>query len=326
MSKWWLKALGEVPEVVLAGFVDIRLDAAEARRAEYGKPAEVGSDLGAQLKALKPDLVFDCSVPEAHHDVTLAALGAGCHVLGEKPMAENLDKARDMVRAAAKAGKLYAVIQNRRYDPRIRAFRSLLAGGKLGRLHTLHSDFFLGPHFGGFREAMDHVLLLDMAIHSFDAARYLSGADPVAVTCQDFNPPGSWYQHGASAVAVFEMSGGLVYTYRGSWCAEGLNTTWECDWRALAEKGSATWDGADRFRAQAVQKTGGFMSEWADLAVEVDPKAKQGGHAGILREFVDCVLRGGVPETVCSDNLKSLAMVTAAIESAETGKKVLIEA
>ena len=66
-----------------------------------------------------------------------------------------------------------------------------------------------------------------MAIHTFDMARFISGADPVAVYCKEWNPSGSWYDHDASAIAIFEMTGGIVYTYRGSWCAEGLNTTWE---------------------------------------------------------------------------------------------------
>ena len=46
----------------------------------------------------------------------------------------------------------------------------------------------------------------------------------------------------------------------------------------------------------------------------------------IIRDFIDHIKgEGGVPQTVCTDNIKSLVMVHAAIESAETGKKVKIE-
>ena len=114
---------------------------------------------------------------------------------------------------------------------------------------------------------MEHVLLLDMAIHTFDAARLIAGADPVAVYCKEWNPPGSWYDHDASAVAVFEMSGGIVYTYRGSWCAEGLNTSWECDWRVIGTQGSVTWDGAEAFSAQVISETGAFRSEYDDVEI-----------------------------------------------------------
>ena len=61
-----------------------------------------------------------------------------------------------------------------------------------------------------------------MAIHTFDAARFLAGADPVSVICHEWNPPGSWYDHDASAVAVFELSGGILYTVFQAGCAGAL--------------------------------------------------------------------------------------------------------
>jgi len=92
-------------------------------------------------------------------------------------------------------------------------------------------------------------------------------ADPVSVFCQEWNPPGSWYDHDASAVAVFQLSDGIVFTYRGSWCAEGRNTSWESDWRVIGQKGSITWDGGEGFAAQVVSKPGGFRSELADVQI-----------------------------------------------------------
>jgi predicted dehydrogenase len=271
-------------------------------------------------------MVFDLTVPEAHLGVTLTALRHGCHVLGEKPIADTLEHARQMVAAAQASGRLYAVIQNRRYDPNIRAVRRCLESGAFGPITTVNSDFYIGAHFGGFRDRMEHVLLLDMAIHTFDAARLISGTDPVSVYCQEWNPAGSWYNHDASAVAFFEMTGGVVYTYRGSWCAEGLNTTWESEWRIVGQAGSVKWDGAAGIQAQVVAERSGFISKWRDVTVSPYQDAdKVGGHAGLIREFVRCVKSGAIPETICTDNIKSLAMVFAAIEGAQTGRVVRIE-
>jgi predicted dehydrogenase len=277
------------------------------------------------LEQVSPDVVFDCTVPEAHINVTLEALEHGCHVMGEKPMADSMENAHKAVEAAEKAGKIYAVIQNRRYDPRIRRLRSFLESGTIGPITTVDCDFYIGAHFGGFRDHMEHVLLLDMAIHTFDAARFITGADPVSVYCREWNPSGSWYDHDASAVAVFGMTGGIVYTYRGSWCAEGLNTAWECDWRIIGENGSVKWDGGSNFQVQTVAESGGFFSKWKDMEMPPhDPGDKVGGHAGLIKEFIKCVRTGGVPETVCTDNIKSLAMVFGAIESAGVGRSVEI--
>lgn len=327
MAGTWLKAIQEVGSIELVGFVDIREAAAQQRAAESGAPAPViGTDLATVLKAAKPEVVFDCTIPEAHHRVALTALAHGCHVLGEKPLADSMAHAREMVGAAKQAGKIYAVIQNRRYDARIRRLKNFLATGALGDVTTLDCDFYIGAHFGGFRDKMRHVLLLDMAIHTFDAARYITGANAVAVYCKEWNPRGSWYDMDASAIAVFEMANGLMYTYRGSWCAEGLNTSWECDWRIIGTKGSAKWNGSDGFQAEVVTKTGGFRSETVPVDWPVhDPGAKIGSHAGLLREFVDCIRTGQTPETISSDNIQSLAMVFAAIESAETGKRVEVK-
>ena len=111
----------------------------------------------------------------------------------------------------------------------------------------------------------------------------------------------------------------------GSWCAEGLNTSWHCNWRIIGEKGSVTWDGHETFQAEYVKKAGGFTSEMKSAKIPIRcPKKKDGGHGGVINEFLDCVRNGGTPETICTDNMKSLAMVFGAIKSAETGRKVKI--
>ena len=326
MSRRWLEVAAQLDCLEVVGLVDLNEEAAKGKAADFGPPdAALGTDLAAVLDSTAPDLVFDCTVPEAHVHVTLEALKHGCHVMGEKPLADSMENARKMVAAAQEAGKLYAVIQNRRYDPRIRRLSKFLASGALGRITTINSDFYLGAHFGGFRDRMEHVLLLDMSIHTFDQARLLTGADPVGVYCKEWNPAGSWYDHDASAMALFDMTDGLVYNYRGSWCAEGLNTSWECDWRILCERGSAKWDGGDTMTAQVVRQTGGFMSEMEEVEIPpAEPAEKTGGHEGLIREFVHCVQTGDTPETICSDNIKSLAMVFGAIESAEAGRAVEI--
>ncbi|NJM05812.1 Gfo/Idh/MocA family oxidoreductase [Candidatus Gracilibacteria bacterium] len=324
ISAEWLRAAAQMPDLAIVGLVDLRLAAAEARAVEFGlTAAQTGDDLVAMLAATQPDIVFNVTIPAAHLAVTLTALAQGCHVLCEKPLADSMDAARRTVAAAEDAGRLVAIIQNRRYQPQIRRLRRLIAAQQLGALTTLTSDFYLGPRFGGFRDEMQHVLLLDMAIHTFDMARFLIGADPVAVFCKEWNPAGSWYAHGASAIALFEMSDGSVYSYRGSWCAEGAPTSWESSWRIVGSSGSALWDGAEQLTAAAVSGPGGFFADTTDLIVPaLADDDRIGGHAGLIAEFAACVRAGTTPETHVADNIKSLAMVFAAIESATTRRMV----
>jgi predicted dehydrogenase len=326
MSRAWLDAASQTPNLEIVGLVDVIEEAARKRAAEYNlESAAIDTDLATVLASTSPDVVFNCTIPEAHTSVTLTAFEHGCHVLGEKPLADSMEDARKLIEAARKAGKLFAVIQNRRFEPGVRRARAFLQSGAIGPLTTINSDFYIGAHFGGFRDHMEHVLLLDMAIHTFDAARFLSGADPVAVYCKEWNPAGSWYDHGASAVATFEMSNGLIYTYRGSWCAEGFPTTWESDWRFIGQNGTLKWTNGADVQAQVVAATGGFQSTYQDVAVPLyDGVDDVAGHKSLIQEFVTCIQTGAEPETICTDNIKSLAMVFGAIESAETGKRVKI--
>lgn len=334
ISRTWLDAIRLIPDLEMVGFVDINAEAAASRRAQYGgRSAQFSDDLSQTLEETRPDIVFDCTVPQAHFSVTMAALQHGCHVLGEKPLADTMAGARAMVQAAQDAGKIYAVMQNRRYDPNIRRLCAFLTSGAIGRVTTINCDFMIGAHFGGFRDLMRHVLLLDMAIHTFDAARLIAGSapgihggDPVAVYCKEWNPAGSWYAHDASAIAIFDMTGGLVYTYRGSWCAEGLNTAWESNWHIIGTDGSARWDGQASIEVEVVVHRGSFISK--TRAVDPPPYdgvGRVGGHAGCIQEFVECVRSSELPETVCTDNIRSLAMVFGAIKSAEHGKSVAID-
>ena len=327
ISEAWLKANQTINELEIVGLIDLDLSAAEQRKEEFGlAEAYTGTDMKAAIDTVGPDLVFDCTVPGAHMSIATTAMEMGCNVFGEKPLADSLCNARKIVQTMEKTNRVHAVMQNRRYLSGSRRMQAFLASGEIGTLTTLNADFYLGAHFGGFRDRMEHVLLLDMAIHTLDLGRMLAGANPVSVYCREWNPTNSWYDHDASAIAIFEFDNGVVFTYRGSWCAEGLNTSWESDWRAIGTKGSVLWDGNNEFKVETVKATGSFIST---LEVKDMPPMTEGtiigGHEGAIRSFVLAMLNDERPETISTDNFKSLAMVMAAIESAETGLPVKIQ-
>lgn len=330
MSKGWLTALQEHPllqgRVAVVGLVDLHQPTAQARAAEFGlSGAIIHTDLDAVLSATKPDLLFDVVIPAARSEVVATGLRHGCHVLTEKPMATTLAAGREMIAQASAAGRIHAVVQNRRFISGVRRIRRLIESGALGEVTALHCDFFVGAHFGGFREEMENVLLLDMAIHTLDAARFMAGVAPRAVYCLETNPRGSWYAHGAAANAIFEFDDGIVFNYRGSWCAEGANTSWESAWRIIGTKGTLTWDGEEAFAANVVDGDSGFFRDLAPIEVPAPHDIEQThGHASVIAEFLDAIETGRQPETAGNDNIKSLAMVFAAIESAKTRQRVAI--
>ena len=325
MSNAWLDYAAEREDAEIVGLVDIFEESAKAMAAKRGLNVPTFTDLSAALKETDANLVFDVTIPASHKMIVTTAMQAGCNVMGEKPMAETYADAREIVELSKQTGKRYAVMQNRRYLKQIRAYRDVIRKEEIGILGTLNADFYIGAHFGGFRDTMDNPLIVDMAIHTFDQARFITGADPVSVYCHEFNPPGSWYKGNASAIAIFEMSDGSVFTYRGSWCSEGMNTSWEADWRAIGSKGTACWSGSDMPTAEAVDSSKPQQFQNVMKKVEVTEEWKgQEGHRGCFDEMFAALEEGRPAETDCLDNIKSVAMVFGAIESARTGKKVML--
>jgi predicted dehydrogenase len=329
MSKVWTDFASERTDVEIVGLVDIREESAKAVAQRYQLDVPTFTDIESALREVpSANVVFDVTIPESRYEIVTAAMRAGCHVFAEKPMAVDLEEARSMVQLAEQHGVSYAVMQNRRYMPTIRAVRSGLASGLIGRVGEMHADFYIGAHFGGFRDVMDHPLILDMAIHTFDQARFMIGADPVSVYCHEFNPPGSWYQGNASAICIYEMSDGSVFTYRGSWCSEGMNTPWEANWRIIGERGTMVWKDGEWPTCECIDESQPlkFMHAYKHVTVPEASDVVRDGHMGCLDEMFAAIIAGRKAETDARDNIQSIAMVLCAIESARTGRKIAINA
>lgn len=312
MGRAWLAAIAAEPAVELVGLVDLDVDAARAALADGATGVVVGTDLAQVAAASGAEAVIDVAVPQAHHPLTTTALFAGLPVLGEKPVAETLPEALSLAAASRVSGTRFVVSQSRRYNRHVFALREQVR--VLGDLGSASVEFFKAPRFGGFREQMPYPLLVDMAIHQFDLARFLLAADPVAVYCESFNPPWSWFRGDASAEAVVEMDGGVRLRYSGSWCAPGHETSWNGRWRITGERGTALWDGD-----HAPELDGDPLGPPADVA---DPGQEI---VGSLAAFARGVREDGPLMCEVDDNVLSLATVFAAIDSARTGERVLLD-
>jgi predicted dehydrogenase len=304
LGPFWAHEVNLSPDTELVGWVDLDPARVKAAAAEIGVDVTAGSDLATMLQELEPDFVVNVTAPAAHHAVTLTALEHGAHVLTEKPLATSMDEAREMIAAADRAGKLLMVSQNRRYMPELRAFREEVEA--LGPLSSITCEFHRNHRDAAaeFLFAFPQPLLLDMAIHLFDGARAITGADPLTVYCDSYSPPWSWYEGPAAAAAVFRMSGDLRFSFVGNWAAPRDETSWTGWWRAIGEGGIATWDGED--------------------TADRDP-ARFLGLEGSLADFVAALRTGSVPQGECHDNVKSLAMCHAAVESAALGAPVSVD-
>lgn len=313
MGKKWISALTASPDVELVGLVDLNLTAAETALQEAGlEDVATGTSLTEVATATAAQAVVNVTVPVAHHPTNVEALFAGLPVLCEKPVAPTVSQGLSLAAAAEVSGQLLMISQSRRYYGNLADLKEQLPS--LGDVGIVTTEFFKAPHFGGFREEMEHVLLVDMAIHAFDVARYLLDQEPVSVYCEEYNPSWSWYAGDAATTAVFEFSGGARYVYSGSWCSPGLETSWNGNWRISGAHGTASWDGEN---PAVVEMPGDGSLPAAGRASTGRQEAEE--IAGSLAEFVRALRTGTMPSGEVHSNVLSLAMVEAAVLSA--GKK-----
>ncbi|WP_427888819.1 Gfo/Idh/MocA family protein [Kribbella sp. GL6] len=307
MGRAWLRTIAANPSVQLVGLIDLDVNVARAAADENGHPdvPVAGSidELAVDFEAL-----IDVTVPVAHPKVSVEALLRGVPVLCEKPLAETVRECLVMAAASEVSGKLLMVSQSRRYFRAVNAFQKQLA--ELGPIGTLSCEFYKAPHFSGFRERMAEPLLVDMAIHQFDLSRKLIGSEPVSVYCDSYNPSWSWFDGNAAASAIFTYADGTRFTFVGSWCAPGLETSWNGLWRASTPGGTATWDGDNAPVAEPA-----VPAPLGDEPEEI---------AGSLAEFVHAIRTSTTPQSEVHSNVISLAMVEAAVRSANTGVPVRI--
>ncbi len=313
-SRLWLPTLTRLDRFDLRALVDADVELARERAAEQGVAAPVLPDLSSALAERAPELVIDLTPPGNRLLLAAQAFDAGCDVFCEKPLATSIAAARELVELADARGRRLWVMQNRRHHPAMRALRRAIADGLLGDLILVAADFYkdVDPT-GHFIGTMPSPLLADMAIHTFDQARYLVGADPIDVTAHEWNPPGSRFAGDASAVCTFRFPREVTFSYRGSWVASGQETTWFSTWRIIGTRGTAAWDGDGEPVVEVVEDGRARPVRLPDSAG--DPNDHPAAIPAMLAAYA-----AGLPgETVAGDNIRSLAMVHAALEASRTG-------
>jgi predicted dehydrogenase len=321
----WLRALSTMgDEAELVGLVDHAPPILEAAGGDAGVPPGARfTDLAAALATDGADMALVVVPPEAHRPVATACLSAGLPVLVEKPLAGRWEDCLALAETADRAGRELAVSQNYRYRPVIETARQVLASGRLGAIGQAQVEFRLHHDFRGtFREAMQHPLILDMAVHHFDLIRWVTGLEPRNVAAHTWNPPWSQFAGDASAVCLFTMDNGARVVYTASWHPRGQVTDWNCVWRVECERGYLVLDrdvirvyeGDDPHRP-------GSPDEEEVVPLVALPRSDQ---AAVLTDFADAVRTGRPAPTTARDNLRSIEMVFAAVEAAETGAHVVL--
>ncbi|HEV2232040.1 MAG TPA: Gfo/Idh/MocA family oxidoreductase [Terriglobia bacterium] len=185
---------------------------AEAAAKQFGWD-EVETDWRKVVERRDID-VIDISTPgNLHHEMGIAAAQAGKHIICEKPLANTLAEAKDMLRAVERAGVKHMIMHNYRKIPAVAFARKLIEGGKIGDMYHYHGaylqDWIMDPNFPLVwrleKKFAGSGALGDIGAHAIDLAQYLN-SDIQAVV---------------SHVTTFIKKRPLVGGGAGSWGAKG---------------------------------------------------------------------------------------------------------
>lgn len=165
-----------ISEVEVAAIADVDLKCAQelAGRLHVAKAVE---DYHTILSDPDIDAVAICSSTDTHARIVVEAAQAGKHIFCEKPIDFDLAKIDAALQAVDKAGVKLQIGFNRRFDPNFRTVRAMIAEGKIGDVHILRitSRDPAPPPVSYVK--VSGGMFLDMTIHDFDMARYLSGSE-----------------------------------------------------------------------------------------------------------------------------------------------------
>jgi predicted dehydrogenase len=177
----------ENPIALLVGVCDRIRERADAAAKNLGVPAFY--DAAQMLTALKPDL---CSVTTGgyeygsdHYEPTMQALEAGCHVLCEKPICNEIPQAEQMVAKAREKRRCFGVNLNHRFTPAAVLARKWVDEGRLGHPLFINMSMWIkNPN-----ESAPYFQLKALHPHTIDVMRYYCG-DIEAVQCFALKAPG----------------------------------------------------------------------------------------------------------------------------------------
>lgn len=324
MGGWgrsWAKNIVQPnPNVDLVACVDMEPTMLLQAQQDLDIPAErCFSTLATALDAFACDAVLITTTLPGHVPTTREALEAGKHVLVEKPFAPTVQEAQHLVELAARKHLTLMVSQNYRYFPAVEVVRKLVREGSLGAVGTVNLDFRryanTAPRDGSNRHyTIWQPLLADMSIHHFDLMRFVLGQEPTDIVCQAWNPPWSNFTEAAAGAAIINFSSGTVVSYRGSWVSPGPQTFWSGEWRMECAGGEITWTSRGTPLPDSVTiRRLGKDAEQVKL-----PNYPVTDRHGSLAAFLEAVQSGQEPGSSGRDNLKTLVLMYAAIESART--------
>jgi predicted dehydrogenase len=299
----------------LAGIVTGTPAKAKKWSAQYNLPAKniYNYDTMEQM-ADNPDIdvVYVVTPNALHAEHTIKAAKAGKHVLCEKPMEVSSEKCQQMIDACKKAGRQLAIGYRLHFEPNNLECVRLAREKVFGNLKLIQADF-------GFRIGdptqwrLNRALagggpLMDVGIYALQAARYISGEEPVTITAVESTIDHVKFKEVEESIAwQMKFPSGVIASCDSTYNFGGLNR-----YQAFAEKG---W-----FQLSPAYSYGGIQGKRSDGEQINFPAMDQ--FAAEMDNFAECILKNQPTTVSGEEGLRDIKIMMAIYEAARSGKTV----
>ncbi len=285
----------------------------QAYRDKFYPEAFVTTDYRELLRRDEIEVVDIATHPEDRVEIIEAALGAGKHVLSQKPFVVDLDVGERLVEMAGARGVKLAVNQNGRWAPHFSFIRQALKAGLIGELMSAHfsahwdHNWIIGTKF----EEIESLVLYDFGVHWFDlASHFFADRKALRVSAFATRAAGQRAKPPMLAQATIEFEDGqasLVFN---------ANVTLGQEDRTVVAGSAGT-----------IISAGPSLSEQTVTLYTADGYARpqlegtwfREGFHGAMGELLCAIEESREPADSARDNLRSLGLCFAAIASAAEG-------
>jgi predicted dehydrogenase len=306
------------PLAQLVGVCDIIPERADLASNRLGVPGFY--DAQEMLRALKPDLVSVTTggyeYGSDHYLPTLQAFEAGCHVLCEKPISNDISKAEEMVAKGREKGLCFGINFNHRFTPAARVAKRWQEEGRLGHLLFINMSIWIKNP----AESSPYFHLKALHPHSVDIMRHFCG-DVEAVQCFATIAPGRtiW----TTAQINMRFKNGVVGHLTGSYDIERGHPMERCEVAGL--KGRFVLE--DMFRELTLYPAGNLEKTVYTNPIFGGMGSFEDTFANRIHAFLEQVTNHVAPDAIDGtgqDGLAAQKVLQAVIDSLITEKVVYV--
>ncbi len=285
----------------------------EAVQRKHGV-AQGFDSLEAMVAGAEWDVAVVCTPTSVRQPTIEALAAAGKHVFVEKPFADNLAEAQQMVAASERANIRIAVNQNFRYHYPFEWARQMVQSGRIGKVVSIaHQDISFRQD-AGWRTSMERHAMSVMGVHWFDGFRWILGAEAATLEARTYSSPAidCAGETDATVQLVFEQGTPVSYVQSFSSCFRRTDTIviGETGALHLDYNGAALYDRDHRTEP---------LERWHNP--DSGANKPQATFTGI-DTLLSALEQGTAPSNSAQDNLKTIALLDAAYRSADERRAI----